>query len=275
MSTKEKRKRFFHFSKPAFFSIDKRQKFVVGTALLSLGLFFTEYQLSISGIIAALLLAFFTNIILFWAIHNDIQDKKNYEVFILPLFYSLAFGLFYFLTPAAFFSRLILTVIYAFGLYSLFLSQNILIVSSSRTIALLSGSRIVSFVVTLVSYFLLTNTIFTFHITIFPVILILLTYTYLLVYHSLWTYTLQKNSQPLSLWASSVTVCLVEVATILWFWPSNPTVISLFLTGFFYAILGLSHIWFERRLFKGILWEYVWVGCVVFFVLMIFTPWGK
>ena len=108
MSVKEKRKRFFHFTrylpglkgqsglpnqkrggKLAPFSIDKRQKFVVGTILLSLGLFFTEYRLSASGIIAALLLSVFTNLFLFWAIHKDIRENKTYEVFILPFFYSL------------------------------------------------------------------------------------------------------------------------------------------------------------------------------------------
>lgn len=257
------------------FAIDKRQKFVISTLLLALGLFFTEFQFSKNGVFITLVLAFFTNILLLWALYSDIKENRSYEVFIMPLFYSLAFGLFYFLTPTRFLSRGILTVIYAFGLYSLFLSQNILVVSSSRTITLLSGARIVSFVITLVSYFLLTNILFTFHFTIFPVIFLLLIYTYLLVYHSLWSYSLQKATQPISIWASALTACLVEAGIILWFWPSSPTVISLFLTGFFYTIVGLSHIWFEKRLFKGILWEYVWVGMIVFFVLFLFTQWGK
>jgi hypothetical protein len=76
-------------------------------------------------------------------------------------------------------------------------------------------------------------------------------------------------------WVFALSVALVEVATLLWFWPSSPTVIALFLAGFFYTIVGLSHMWFERRLFKGILWEYVWVSCITFFVLILFTQWGK
>lgn len=274
-----KRKKTSHIprggKRTLLFSIDKRQKFVVAIIFLSLGLLLAESQFSGSGIFISFLLALFSDIFLFWAIYNDIKENKVYEPFILPFFYSLAFGLFYFLAPQIFISRLLLTLIYAFGLYSLFLSQNILIVSSIRTIALLSGARIVSFIVTLISYFFLTNIIYSLHITIFPLMALMLLYTFLLIYHSLWTYTLQKTLQPLSLWVSALTVCLVEVGTILWFWPSSPTVIALFLTGFFYAIVGLSHIWFEKRLFKGILWEYVWVGCVVFFVLILFTPWGN
>jgi hypothetical protein len=257
------------------FSIDKRQKFVVGIIALSLGLFFAEFQFAKSGIIIALVLSLLTNLFLYWAIRQDIKENKSYQVFILPFFYSLSFGLFYFLTPTIFLSRLLLTVVYAFGLYSLFLSQNIFIVSSVRTIQLLSGARIVSGVITLISYFFLTNIIFTFHVTIFPVIVLMVLYTYLLVYHSLWSYTLQRSLQPMSIWVSALTVCIVETAIMVWFWPSNPTVIALFLAGIFYTLVGLSHIWFEKKLFKGVLWEYVWVGCAVLFTLLIFTQWGK
>ncbi len=255
--------------------IDKRQKFVIATLVLSLGLFFTEFQFGKSGLYAALFLSVATNIFLFWAIYKDFWENRAYVVFILPFFYSLAFGLFYFLTPTIFIAHLLLAIIYAFGLYSLFLSQNIFIVSSNRTITLLSGARIVSFVITLISYFLLTDIIYTLHLLVFPVIAVLILYTFLFVYHALWTYTLQKNLQPLFLWAAGMTLCIGETGTLLWFWPSSPTVIALFLTGFFYMLVGLSHMWLERRLFKGILWEYVWIGCIVFFVLLSFTQWGK
>ena len=257
------------------FSIDKRQKFVIAIALLSLVLFYGEFQFSRYGIAIAFLLAILTNIFLWWAIHKDAVENKSFYIFILPFFYSLAFGMFYFLTPTVFAAHLLLAAIYAFGLYSLLLSQNILTVASIRTIQLLSGARIVTFVITLISFFFLSNIVYTLRVTIFPVLVLLLLYTYPLIYHSLRTYSLQKGMQPISVWASALTVCLVEAATLLWFWPSNPTVIALFLTGFFYTIVGLTHIWFERRLFKGILWEYVWVGCIVFFVLNLFTQWGK
>lgn len=259
----------------SLFSIDKRQKFVIAVIVLSVGLFLAEFQFSRSGLYIVTFLSVLTNVFLYWAIHEDIKENKAYQAFILPFFYSFAFGLFYFLTPTIFLSRIILTAVYAFGLYSLFLSQNILVVSSMRTIALLSGARIVSFVITLISYFFLTNIVYSLHVTIFFVIFIILFYTYFLVYGSLWTYNLQKTISSVGIWVAGLTACLVEAAIILWFWPSSPTVIALFLAGFFYTIVGLAHVWFEKRLFKGILWEYVWVGSVTFFVLILFSPWGK
>lgn len=252
------------------FSIEKRKKFVIAVLLLTTGLFYTEFQFSRSGVFISLFLAVLTDLFLFWGLFQDIKDKFVYEIFILPFFYSLSFGLFCFLTPN-FIYRIVLALVYAFGLYSLYLSQNIFVVSSTRTIALLSGARIVSFVVTLVSFFLLTNVVFTLHIVIFPILLIISIYTYFLLYHSLWTYTLQKITHPLALWVSALTLCIVELTTILWFWPTKAPIISLFLTGFFYIVAGLSHIWFEKRLFKGVLWEYVWVGFVVIFILIAFS----
>lgn len=269
VSSAKKGIRKFHFA------IDKRQKFVLAVIILSVGLFLTEYQLTKWGLIVTLLLPFFTVLFLLWAVWQDLKENRLYQVVILPFIYTFAFGFFYLLTPTSFIVHLLLTVIYAFGLYSLFLSQNIFVVSSSRTIQLLSGARIVSFVITVISYFFLTNIVFSFHVIIFPVIFAIAIYTYLLIYHSLWTYTLQKYSQPLLLWVSALTACIIEIASLVWFWPTNPTVTALFLTGFFYAIVGLSHIWLEKRFFKGILWEYVWVGTIVFFVLLLFTQWGK
>lgn len=261
--------------KTLVFSIDKRQKFVIAIVLLTAALFLTEFQFGKSGIIIALILSVLTNLFLYWAVRGDLKGNFNVAIFILPFFYSLAFALFYFIVPARLMFRLILSSLYAFGLYSLFLSANIFTVGSIRTIALTSGARIVSFVITLLSFFFLTNTIFTLHLHAIITIVLMAVYTFPLVYQSLWTYDLSKSLTPLKMWAGIISVCLLEAAALLWFWPSSPTIVALFMTGFLYTLVGLSHVWLEKRLFKGVLWEYVWVGVAVFFVLMIFTSWGK
>jgi hypothetical protein len=256
-------------------SIDKRQKFVIGVVLLSFGLFLSEFQFSRSGLFISFIISIFSVLFLLWAIYRDIKDNFSISLFILPFFYSLAFGLFYFLVPVSVLSRVVLTSLYAFGMYSLFLSQNIFAVAAIRTIALLSGARIVSFVITLLSFFFLTNIVFTLHANIFLTIGLIFIFTYPLIYQSVWTYNLQKTEYPVVLWVLALSLCIIEAAALLWFWPTSPTVIALFLTGFFYTMTGLTHVWFEKRLFRGVLWEYLWVGVVVFFVLLLFSSWGK
>lgn len=257
--------------------LEKRQKFVISVILLSLILFFTEARFERSGFVIGLGLSFLTDAFLYWAIRKDLKDAEShhpYTVFVLPFFYTLAFVLFYFLVPSRLLSRIVLTLLYGVGLYSLYLCQNIFTVGSIRTIALLSGAKIVSFVLTLLSFFFLSNIIFTLHLPIFITIPIIALYTLPLVYQSLWSYAFQSEGMPLFMWSGAVTIVLLEIAAVIWFWPSSPTVIALFMTGFFYTIVGLSHVWLERRLFRGVLWEYVWVGAVVFFVLQLFTTWG-
>lgn len=259
------------------FTLDKRQKFVVAVGILAIILFASgNIQTGIYAMPIAITLAILTDLFLLWSVYKDIKGNFTGSIFILPFFYSLASGLFYFLIPATLLLRIIAVAIYAFGLYSLFLSQNVFVVASIRTIALLSGARIVSFMITLLSYFFLTDIVYSFRFSILPLGLLVASYTYLLVYQSIRSYALQKAEYPsVRGWSIGVTLCLVESSVMLWFWPSSPTIIALFLTGFFYTLAGLSHIWFERRLFKSVLWEYVWVGVVVFLVLIGFTTWGK
>ncbi|OGH23977.1 MAG: hypothetical protein A2698_00120 [Candidatus Levybacteria bacterium RIFCSPHIGHO2_01_FULL_42_15] len=256
-------------------SISKRQRLIASVIILSVGLFLSEHFFGKTVIYATIVIALLSNVFLYLSLKEDLKGNMPIQIFILPFFFSLAFGFFYFLIPARFLTRVLTTGLYAVGLYSLFLSQNIFIVSSIRTIALLSSARIVSFVLTILSYFFLANIVFSLHLLIVPTSLLIFTFSWFLVIHSLWTYTLEKTLYPWILWALAISLCLFEASFMLWFWPSNPTVIALFLTGFFYAVVGLSHVWVDKRLFKGVLWEYVWVGAIVLFVLVAFTNWGQ
>jgi len=253
--------------------VNKRQIFVIGVFVLSLGLFVTQYLFGKSGIVAVFLLSVLTTFFMYWALQKDIKERFVPEVFILPFFYSLAFGLFYFLVPARFLTRIGVTLVYAFGLYSLFLSANIFTVSAIRTIALLSSARTVSFVITILSYFFLANVVFSLHLNIFYLLPVLFFFSFPLILHSVWTYSLEIKLREAFWWAGLLTICILEVGLALWFWPSRPTVIALFLTGFFYSIIGLTQAWFDKRLFKNVILEYVWVAGIVFFVLVLFTSW--
>lgn len=262
------------FDKPSILRIPKRNKFVIGVIFSSFFLLVAEYFLGKSGIVMIFGLSIISDIFLFWAMRRDLKEVFALQIFILPFFFSASFGFFYLLVPARFLTKIIMTLIYAFGLYSIYLSQNIFIVSSIRTIALLSGARTVSFFITIISYFLLMNVIFSLHFNVLFTILLIFISSFPLVLHSVWSYTLEPSLKKNFLWGILLSLCISEVSLLLWFWPSTPTYIALFLTGFFYIILGLSHLWFEKRLFRSVLIEYVWVALVVFVFLVVFTSWN-
>ncbi len=254
---------------------DKRQKFIIGIIILSLIFLSIQFNIGQQDIFIVVALAILTNVFLYWAMRHDLKDNMMYTIFILPFFYSLAFGLFYLLIPTRIIFRLILTFIYGLGLYSLFLSQNIFVVGAIRTIQLLTGARIVSFMIAILCFVFLVNTVISLHFAL-PIILgLLLLCIYPLTYHSLWIYVLQKAPFRLSLWSGGVTLCLLEIATVLLFWPSSPTVLALYLGSIFYLFVGLSHVWIERRLFRNVMWEFSWILIVAFLFLFLFTSWGN
>lgn len=252
---------------------DKRQKFISSVLGLSVGLFIAEHFLGRSGVLMIFLLSFITSFLLYLCMRNDLKGNFFWQIFILPFFYSLAFGLFYLLIPARYITRIIMTTFYAIGLYSLFLAENIFTVSSIRTIALLSSARTVSVALTLLSYFFLSNVVFSLHLNLPLTILLILLYTFPIILQSIWIYTLERKLLSNIFWVISLTICLIQIAMLLWFWPSTPTLLALFISGIFYSVLGLSHVWLEKRLFKGVIWEYIWVILIIFFVLVFFTSW--
>jgi hypothetical protein len=269
---KGQRKKFKSFIARTLFS--KRQRFIFGVIILSLGLFISEYILGKSAISIVFVLALSTVGFLFLTLREDLKDNFSPQVFILPFFYSLAVGLFYLLVPTRMLTRIGITSLYALGLYSLFLTENIFTVSSIRTIALLSGARTVSLVLTLLSFFFLSNVVFSFHINIFITLLLIFIYSFLIVLQSIWTYTLEKSLTSQIFWVLSLTFCLVEVAIFLWFRQGSPTVLALFLTAIFYVLIGLTQAWFEKRLFRSVILEYFWVTVVSFIFLILFTNFG-
>lgn len=261
---------------PSFFRknlFTKRQRFAAGVIILSLILFLMEHFLGRYALYLIFILAALTDVFVFWALRRDLKGNFTPQVFILPFLYTLAFGLFYFSLPPRLLVEIFLTILYSVGLYSAFLSQNIFTVSSIRTIALLSSARTVSFVLSIFIYAFFTNTVFSSQLSFFIILPLIFTYSLLLVIHSLWTYTLERKVIAELKWGVMLSLCLTQMSFLLWFWPSKPLVISLFLTGFFYIIVGLSHLWFEKRLFKSVLWEYIWVAVFVFIVLVVFTSW--
>lgn len=254
--------------------LSKRGKFFLAVALLSLGLFIFEF-LGVNGLIFGFFLALLTDFFLYLILKDDIKGTFHYPIFILPFLYTISFGLFYLLFPSRFFLKIIITVIYAFGLYSLFLTQNIFAISSAKTITLFRSARIVLFVLTIIILFFLLNIIFLMRFTVFLTPLYIFLSAFILSFQSLWFYSLGKSqTKQITINALFISIAISQISFILTIWPINATIYSICLTGIFYVFSGLSHSWIEGRLFEDILWEYVWVGFLSLLILIFFSNWG-
>lgn len=257
--------------------VSKRGKFVICVFFLSLCMFLSEYVSGKVIILAGFILASLTTFFLYFILRTDILRKRGIiPILILPFFYTLSFSLFYSLIPPRFLSKLILTALYAFGVYSLFLTENIFAISSLRTINLLRSARIVSFVITIFVLFFLFNVIFSLRFPIYITPVLVGFISFLMAIQFLWSYVGERDQggREVSIFSAILAIMMTELACVLTLWPVTPAIYAIFLTGIFYTYSGLSHIWIERRLFKGILWEYVWVGILSILFLVIFSKWG-
>lgn len=259
----------------SLFNLSKRHQFIIAVFILSCGVFASEFARGPYLLLSSLLLGFLASFFFWFSVRRDIQGNFFYPILILPFLYTLSFSLFFPLIPARLLTRAITTLVYAFGLYSLFLTQNIFAVSTIRTINLVRSARIVSFVLTIVVVFLISNVIFSQRFPIYISSVLVLIVTFLLNLQSLWTYYLNKESMGEAMVLSGlISFCMLELSLILSIWPINAAIYSIFITGIFYAYSGLSHAWVEKRLFRNVLWEYIWVGFLAVLILIFFSRWG-
>ncbi len=260
---------------PLKLNFSKRQKLVIATIFLTLSLLTSEIFSGVNHIFIGFVLSILTTVVLYLILRKDLANSFYYPLFVLPFFYTLSVSIFYLLIPSRLLSIIILTIFYAFGLYSLFLTQNIFAVSSVKTINLLRSARIVSFVITVLVHFLMVNIIFSLRLPIYITPILIGVTGGLLNMQSLWVYVLEKSQiKELVTYSVVIGFLLMQLSFVLSIWPIDASIYSIFLTGIFYTYSGLSHAWFEKRLFKGVLWEYVWVGFLSVFILLVFAKWG-
>jgi hypothetical protein len=266
------RRRFFR-SLP---SVSKRNKFVLSTTILTVGLIFAfllgpNFANQSVGTLA-LCAALFT----LFSLWGDLPKRKQAIITVLPaILFTIACGLFYFILPARWITRIIMFIIFAFGFYAILLVQNIYAISVARTIKLLQAARTIGFLLAVTSAFGLYYILFSLH-TVLPVVVFgIAIVSFLLIIGVIWSVSLREFfGKTEFLHALVLTLVLTEIGAFITFWPVSVTFEAIFLAGNFYTFVGLSQHWLENRLFKRVLWEFIWVAVILFVILFFTAKWG-
>jgi len=210
-----------------------------------------------------------------WSLIEGLGKNLTLLTLILPTLFTLGVGLFWFLLPSNVFARIPILVFYGIGIYALCLTSNIYTVATIRTIALLRAARGVGFVLTLVTSFLIFDTILSLKAPIWVNFLFVFITSIPLFLQGLWAVNFPEQFNKVLIQTTLVnSLAMGEVAVFLYFWPVTVVVGSLFLTVTLYMSLGLSQAQFEGRLFKDTVREYLLVGILVFIGMFIATRWG-
>lgn len=254
--------------------MSKRQKFIATSVILSLGFIgiqFLENPYRLPSIAGLGILAVF----LFTISLEGLGFNMTLFTLILPFFYTLGVGLFWFLLPTSIFARIPIVFLYGLGIYALCLTTNIYTVAAIRTIALLRAARGVGFVLTLVTFFLIFDAILSIRTTLPLTSGLVGLSSFPLFLQGFWAIPLEKEfNKSVFVMSAIASLAMGEVAISLFFWPVTVVVGSLFLTVAGYILLGLGQARLEARLFLQTVREYLIVGVLVFMGMFFATRWG-
>ncbi|MCJ7805848.1 hypothetical protein MUP46_04385 [Patescibacteria group bacterium] len=255
--------------------MSKRRRFVATSVILSLGFIGIQF-LTFYKIPAIFALALLTIGLFYWSLYEGLGKNMTLLTLILPAFFTVGVGTFWFLLTGSIFARLPIVIFYGVGIYVLCLTSNIYTVAAIRTIALLRAARGVGFVLTLVTSFLVFDAILSLRVAIPVAVILVAISSFPLFLQGYWSILLQTEfSRNLIIISGVSGLVMGEVALGLAFWPVTVVVGSLFMTVAMYMLLGLGQAKLESRLFSQTVREYLVVGILVFIGMFLATHWGQ
>lgn len=254
-------------------NLTKREKIIITSGILSLGLISTQlvpFYLTYRFIGGLTVLAYFLSL---WALWEGVDKLKAVVLMILPTLFTLAIASYYFLLPVRWLTRLPVAIIFGLIFYTLLLSQNVFNVASIRTIPLYRVASTTIFVLTLVTAYLLFNVLFSFDLLFLWNGAAIFLLSFPLVLQVVWSIEMEGLSR--SVWVYSVVIALVvgEVGLVLSFWPISNSLASLILATVLYITLGITTHSFRDRLSRGVVYEYLGWGVLIFLVALFTTSW--
>jgi len=252
----------------------KRQQFVLTTVICTVILLLTQIVPSDYRYLCVIVLSVCTFIMTAYCLHDDLKGIEWISLLILPTLYSAAIALFYFLLPVRWLTRIPVAFLYAFGFYALLLTENIYNVAANRTIALLRAAHSVGFLLTLVTYFLIVQTIFAFRFGPFINCMGIGIVSCILIFQSLWSIELNENvSGRLISVTIALTVVMTQVTWILSFWPVPRMMAALFIASVFYSLVGIAQQYIVEKMYKKTVVEFFIVCIVISVIFLATTRW--
>lgn len=255
-------------------NLNKRQKIVITTILLTIGLLSTQlvdFNLRFK-FIAGLAVAAYT--LSLWSLWEGLNMTKAVVLMVLPSFFSAAVASFYFLLPVRWLTRLPVAALFGLTFYLLLLAQNVFNVASLRTIPLYRAASTASFLFTLLSAFFIYNVIFAFNLLFLWNGLAVFLISFPLILQVLWSIQMEDTvSISVIVQSFILAFCLGELALAFSFWPMPTIIWSLSLSSAMYVLLGLTTQTLRGRLNRRAVWEYLGIGTAVFLVSFFATSW--
>lgn len=268
-------KRLLAKVKRARSDLSKRQKFIVASLIQSV-LYLISTLIAKEVFWPTFLVSLFVvGALTLWVLWEELSDVKYFLLLILPIFFFGSQIFFIRMTGGNGFVVFFSTLFYAFGTYSLLLTQNIYNVAAIRTIQLLRAANAVGFAFTLLCAFFIFSVIWGQRPPPWILAGLVFIFSFPLILQSLWSVELEEQiSKKLLGFSLILSFVAAEIALGFSFWPILPTIGALAMIVCLYVLLGLSQYYLGRRLSGKTAWEYIGVAVVVMSIILVVTKWG-
>lgn len=252
----------------------KRRKFVFASLVLVFLMLAPQFLIGSWKYISIFIVSLLVIPVYLWALKEAIVVREAVFLSILPVLFTLSVGLFWFLLPTSFWITVALYLFYGVGTYILFLVCNIYAVSLVRTIPLARSAKSVGFVYSLFTIFLFANFISASGINVFVASLTVAFFTFIIYTLNNWVSVMDvTHYRTILKYAAYSALIVLEVSSLLFFWPLTTTIYSLAISTLSYIIIGLGQMAMERRLFPQTITEYVRTTLLIFLGVMFSVRW--
>lgn len=260
--------------------MEKRRQFIIASGVFTVLLFLSQIILLSWRYFFVLGFTLFAAGYLFLLFLKVSKNKLNIFMVILSILtFIIGVSLFSFLISGGIFWRLFLLIVFAVGMYTLLLTENVFLVAAEfKTVPLYRAASTVGFLMTLVKAFFLFNILFSLRLPFYMNGLATFLLCFILLIHFLWSNVHDIPVGTVNYFSISIlfSLILAEFSTVISFWPTGVEIGTLYLVSLFYVFGGLLLSYCHQKLFKKTVAEFVWVGLGTFLALFLVTSWrGK
>ncbi len=268
--------------------IPTRQKILISVLILTISYLLFQ-RVNISFFLGAgddisvdfvnpLVLAVQAILLMFWVAEFNVSGERFLTILGFPALGALVFSLFMELIVSTIFGQLgiisfvfISGLFFAFFIYIIFLTANIINVAYLQDIPLGQAGRAAYYILNMILVYLLYLMIVSNAVNLIIQIILLFSITFFVVNSTLWTIRLRVGKRMLV--ASSISFLISFAYLILAIWPIDVTYITFVLLILLYITLGLA-LEVRDRISRMVWIEYGLLLLFVFTVLLLISSWG-
>ncbi|NTU73364.1 hypothetical protein HGB07_04315 [Candidatus Roizmanbacteria bacterium] len=259
-------KAVFEFANP----IEKRSRFVISTAVVT-GLFIlsTFFLFDVWWVFVPLfILVTFT--MTYFSVLEGVEKNEWITLFVMPIMFSVAVYVFFFLFPVRWITRISFIVAFALSFYAILLTSNIFNVGVQKSLQLYRAAFSVNYFYQTMLIFILSNVVASFKFNMLIVGTLLFLFIFVLANQLLWTVRLQLRwDRSLILYSAIIGLFIFEIALTFTFVPIKPSIFALLIASCYYSLSGLIYHHVDQKLFPQTIREYVFVVGFVFCIALL------